>query len=318
MDDIMVSICCTTFNHEKYISEALDSFLIQRTNFSFEILLHDDASTDRTAEIIREYEKKYPDIIKPIIQTENQYSKGVEVVYTYNFSRAKGKYIALCEGDDYWTDINKLQKQVDYMESNSDCSLCVHAAEKVLVNRNRIDLVRPWNGNKVFTADDVILGGGGMFSTNSMLFPTILAKKAPEFYLKCPVGDYPLTIYLSLKGKVFYFDDIMSAYRVAVSNSWSSRMQGNLQKNIEHVKKIEEMLKQVDEYSNFSYSDSIKKHITENRFNLMIQQKMFKELKLGEYRDLYVKMNLNRKIKIFLKQYLPKMTYLLMRIKRKL
>ena len=97
---IKVSICCITFNHEKYIKKALDSFLSQNTDFEYEILIHDDASTDSTADIIREYEKKYPNIIKPIYQTENQYQKGVtNPSGKFNFPRAKGQYIAMCEGD---------------------------------------------------------------------------------------------------------------------------------------------------------------------------------------------------------------------------
>ena len=99
----LVSICCITYNHAPYIRQCLDGFMMQQTNFTFEVLIHDDASTDGTADIIREYESKYPDIIKPIYQTENQYSKGVKVSATFNFPRAKGKYIAMCEGDDYWT-----------------------------------------------------------------------------------------------------------------------------------------------------------------------------------------------------------------------
>jgi len=97
---------------------------MQKTGFDFEVLIHDDASTDGTSDIIREYEKKYPNIIKPIYQKENQYSKGVLISLTYQFPRAKGKYIALCEGDDYWTDPYKLQKQVDFMEANPEYSLC--------------------------------------------------------------------------------------------------------------------------------------------------------------------------------------------------
>ena len=115
-NEILVSICCITYNHEKYIRDAIEGFLMQKTDFPFEVLIHDDASTDGTADIIREYETKYPDIIKPIYQTENQYSKGIKISATYNYPRAKGKYIALCEGDDYWIDPYKLQKQVDFLE----------------------------------------------------------------------------------------------------------------------------------------------------------------------------------------------------------
>ena len=121
--EIIVSICCATYNHQKYIRDAIEGFLMQKTTFPFEILIHDDASTDGTADIIREYEAKYPDIIKPIYQRENQYSKGIKISQVYQFPRAQGKYIALCEGDDYWIDPLKLQKQVDYMERNSRVSM---------------------------------------------------------------------------------------------------------------------------------------------------------------------------------------------------
>ncbi|MBQ7818146.1 MAG: glycosyltransferase family 2 protein [Bacteroidales bacterium] len=126
----LVSVCTLAYNHAPYIRECLDGILMQKTNFAFELLIHDDASTDGTADIIREYEAKYPDIVKPIYQTENQYSKGVkEISILYQYPRAKGKYIAMCEGDDYWTDPLKLQKQVDFMEANPHVSCCFHTVD---------------------------------------------------------------------------------------------------------------------------------------------------------------------------------------------
>jgi len=118
-----VSICCITYNHEFFIRDAIRGFINQKTSFPFEILIHDDASTDGTAEIIKLYEEKYPDIIKPIYQKENQYSQGRNISLVYQFPRARGKYIALCEGDDYWTDPYKLQKQVDFLEANTEYGL---------------------------------------------------------------------------------------------------------------------------------------------------------------------------------------------------
>jgi len=112
----LVSVCCITYNHVSYISEAIDSFLMQETNFPFEILVYDDASTDGTEQIVLEYVEKYPGIIRAVIQTENQYSKVGLKIANFLFSKAKGSYIALCEGDDYWTDRAKLQKQVQFLE----------------------------------------------------------------------------------------------------------------------------------------------------------------------------------------------------------
>ena len=116
----MVSVSCITFNHAGYIRQALDSFLMQKTDFAYEILIHDDASTDGTIDIIKEYEERYPDIIRPVLETENQYSKGISNISgVFNFPRARGRYIAMCEGDDYWSDPYKLQKQFDLMESDA-------------------------------------------------------------------------------------------------------------------------------------------------------------------------------------------------------
>jgi glycosyltransferase involved in cell wall biosynthesis len=121
----LVSISCLTYNHAPFLRECFDSFLAQKTNFDIEVLVHDDASTDGTQEIIQEYTSRFPAIFKPIIQKENQYSQGVRgIAVRFNFTRSKGKYIATCEGDDYWTDPLKLQKQVDFLEANPNYSMC--------------------------------------------------------------------------------------------------------------------------------------------------------------------------------------------------
>ena len=118
----MVSICCLAYNQKKYIKKTIDSFLSQKTSFDFEIIIHDDASSDGTQDIIRKYVEKYPDKIIPIFQKQNQYSKGVENSITFCYPQARGKYIALCEGDDYWCDDYKLEKQVTIFESNPECT----------------------------------------------------------------------------------------------------------------------------------------------------------------------------------------------------
>ena len=145
---VMVSIICNVYNHEKYVREALESFVMQKTDFAYEVLVHDDASTDHSADIIREYEKQYPDIMKPIYQTVNQYSK-CSITRTYQVPRAKGKYIAFCEGDDFWNDPYKLQKQFDEMEKHPEIDMCAHAAYE-LRGKRIVNIIAPSNRKTVF------------------------------------------------------------------------------------------------------------------------------------------------------------------------
>lgn len=140
--DYKVSICCLTYNHGEYIEKCLQGFLLQQCDFNFEVLIHEDASTDETASILKKYEAQYPHIIKPIYQTENQFKKGISPTIRFNFPRCKGEYIAFCEGDDYWTDPYKLQKQVDFLESNPDYSICwTHYNEDV--GNSLVSLTQP-------------------------------------------------------------------------------------------------------------------------------------------------------------------------------
>ena len=122
--EILVSIRCAVYNHEPFLRQCLDGFVMQKTSFRFEAFVHDDASTDGSVAIIKEYADKYPDIIIPILETENQYSKHDGAISRIMNEKSRGKYLAVCEGDDYWTDPLKLQKQVDYMESHPECTLC--------------------------------------------------------------------------------------------------------------------------------------------------------------------------------------------------
>lgn len=316
---IMTSICCITYNHENYIADAIESFLMQKTDFSYEILIHDDASTDRTPEIIKQYESKYPDLIKPIYQTENQYSKGLRTM-GFNMDRAKGKYIAICEGDDYWTDPYKLQKQVDYMEKNPECSMCVHAVYRITSDKKKLKShVRPNRGNKVFTVEEVIeWGEGRVFATNSILYPTVFCTNRPDFYEKAPVGDYPLAIYLALQGIVYYIDEFMSAHRVNLKGSWTSRFYSSIEWRVAQWDKIVDMLNEINRYSEYKYDITIKKQIQNIKFNLMLDQWRFKEAKEEEFKEIYSALDIKTKIEIFIKQYCPSIAKVLINIKRKL
>jgi glycosyltransferase involved in cell wall biosynthesis len=219
--DPLVSICCASYNHEKYIEDALEGFLIQQTDFPFEILIHDDASTDRTQDIIREYAQKYPHIIKPIYQSENQYSKFIHADPDINFPRAKGKYIAICEGDDHWVDAMKLMIQIDFLEKNEDYAVSGHDATIVDINGNLIASSKlPKNQQKDFQGKDLILGKVWIL-TLSMVMRNIPDQMCLERRM-VKNGDLFLTSILGHYGKSHFHNDIeKGVYRSHEGGIWS-------------------------------------------------------------------------------------------------
>lgn len=215
-NQIIVSIQCLSYNHAPYIRQCLDGFVMQKTNFRFEAIVHDDASTDGTQDIIREYEKKYPDIIKPIYQKENQYSKGISGYITNLVTqKSKGKYIALCEGDDYWTDPLKLQKQVDYLEANPDYSMCFHNAIVHWEQDGQADSLfshpedREYSGVEIFK-NWIVPTASVVFKRT--VYESSIYKKTNSDTAFC-YGDILIFLSCCACGKVYGMSDVMSVYR---------------------------------------------------------------------------------------------------------
>lgn len=205
----LVSISCITYNHENYIRNAIEGFLMQKTTFPVEILIHDDASTDKTAEIVREYEKKYPQLIKPIYQTENQYSKNNASIGRIQRERAVGKYYATCEGDDYWIDPLKLQKQVDFMESNTEYSMCFHNAFVLKGNSNEMKLFASLE-DREYTPNEILVNW--LVPTASVLFRKEYLNN--KIYDKNYIfTDIALFLTLCEYGKVRCLNETMAIYR---------------------------------------------------------------------------------------------------------
>ena len=204
----------------------MDGFVMQKTDFPFEAIVHDDASTDGSAAIIREYAEKYPDIIKPIYETENQYSKrdGSLARIMDAAMHPDSKYVALCEGDDYWTDPNKLQMQVDFLESHSEYSMCCSLTEVYDEALKSFVNVLPTDRCGILRPDEIINRGGLFISTCSLLFRKLVKwPYFPDYCTKCHVGDYPLQIMCAMKGAVYCFERSMSVYRINNFGSWTSR-----------------------------------------------------------------------------------------------
>ena len=217
-----VSVCCITFMHENYISQALDSFLMQETNFPFEIIVRDDGSSDKTAEIVKQYQKKYSKIIKPILEPENTYSKGIRATPVV-FKKAIGEYIALCEGDDYWIDSSKLQKQFDMLEANKDIK-GVHT-KTLYIDKSGKEIGLSDRVKKGFeTVDYRYLAQQNTIHTPSFMFSKeIIDDDLFELINNAPVGDLVIFLKTSLHGKIAYINKVMSAYRrgSGLTNDWN-------------------------------------------------------------------------------------------------
>lgn len=305
MENILVTVVCNTYNQEDYIVDTIESFLMQKTTFKYVVQIHDDASTDNTTNIIKKYQSRYPDIIIPIYQNENQYSKGINISTAYQYPSAKGKYIALCEGDDYWIDPYKLQKQIDYMENNSDCSVSVHAAMKVnATTKEIINKIRPSLESRFFSVEEVIHGDGDLFATNSMIFRAKYTQTLPDFYLTAPVGDYPLIIYLAICGQVRYIDEFMSSYRVDSKGSWSVRMK-NRKRLYLLSKGMVDMFIQLDQYTNGRYQEIISEKMIYFEFSIILFEFRIKDAKKTEFNKLYNSLSIKAKVKLYIGAYFP-------------
>lgn len=223
MNTPLVSICCITYNHAPFIRQCLEGFLMQK-GVDYEILIHDDCSTDGTTEIVKEYAAKYPDLIFPLYETENQFCKpGRESMDFYNYRRARGKYIAYCEGDDYWTDPYKLQKQVDFMEANPEYSLCYHGADVHVCATNEWRKAMPLEEYDL-SAQDFLMG-------NKFSYPLTLMFRESDFSFEWS-KHYTryldtMEIYHLLKvGKGRYLNFIGGVYNVhggGISSSMSNK-----------------------------------------------------------------------------------------------
>ncbi len=227
--DCPVSIVCTTYNHEKYIRKALDGFVAQKVNFPFEIVVHDDASTDGTRRIIEDYVDAYPALIRPIFQQVNQYSRGGFKPLVYAGKRANGRYLALCEGDDYWIDQTKLQQQHDCLEAEKAVDFCFHSAYQL--KNGELDEEPSWaySGRRALHAKDILESRTGTFApTASYMIRREVLDHLPEwFFNRAPVGDFFIEMYAARRGGALYIDSPMSVYRTMSIGSWHLNTYGN-------------------------------------------------------------------------------------------
>ena len=267
-----ITVYCLAFNHEPYIRQTLEGFVSQKTDFPFKVIVHDDASTDGTRAIIEEYAQKYPSIIFPILQEENQYSKGVKIFHQIIAPLIDTKYVAACEGDDYWCDENKLQMQYDYMESHPACRLCVHDTKYITADGQDMGLFT--NGMRedgTLETDAIIAaGGGGLFHTSATLYRFADRMSLPSELLIPRIGDYPLAIYLSSLGEVHYIGRVMSARRCGAAGSWTANNMVSTSKRKAHYEMMLNYLEKIDRFFNGRYRKGVTAAVAKHRYLLWL------------------------------------------------
>ncbi len=320
MVNILVSVCCITFNHRNYIRRCLDSLINQNTDFDYEIIVHDDASTDGTQEIVREYAEKHPDLIIPILQKENQYSKGNGFVEAFIMPKASGKYIVECEGDDFWCDPDKLRLQVEALEAHPECAVCVHETSTADREGNPQEMHFPdiKLEQSVITTDEfmrlTLKEGHWLFHVSSYMVSRELYREymklmttgfPTKFYL---VGDLPLFLYFAMMGNVYFIDRVMSVYTVE-SGGFMSKMKDDPQ----FAKRVHQGyidgLTSFDEFSGYRFHDYVEAALVERRFEVYrISRRFDKLIQDSKYRPLIRRRGAIKTVAFYLLGYIMRIT----------
>lgn len=254
-----VSIICITYNHAEFIRRAIEGFLKQKTSFPYEIIIHDDASTDGTREILLEYQRKYPNQIRLFLEDENQYSKIVRIMLAL-ILEAKGKYVAISDGDDEWTYDRKLQEQYELLEQNPEISFCMHNV--IRYNRQTGEKVEQMKDteSRMLNDREIILEPYGRAPTTSFFFRTEHISEIPQFCYCAPVGDDPLRLYYACRGKIYYLNKTWAVRNYMHEGSWNYKMQ-NISFQLDYIKKYLRFLNEFNAYSQKRFESYLLKKI---------------------------------------------------------
>lgn len=264
MGIMKVSVVVMTYNHERFVRSALDSVIRQDTNFDFEVIITEDCSTDRTAEIIEDFRREYPDKVRLMVSKQNQNDNEV---LTRAIESARGDYIALLDGDDFWTSSDKLQIQSDYLDEREECAICFH---NVMVRYDDGDhLEHPFHQEDpsthisapkprpVSTLDDIVRQN--FIQTCSVVFRRGLFEEFPAWYRAFPLGDWPLHILNAEHGDIGYIDEIMATYRVHSGGLWSMNM--SRYDSVDHIDGLIRAYHTINQHFNFRFEASIRKKL---------------------------------------------------------
>ncbi len=290
----LVTICCITYNHAAYIRECLNGFLMQETNFKFEVVIHDDASTDETQGIIKEYCEKYPNVFSPIFQHVNQYSRGIKsIIQTFCVPQFRGKYVAMCEGDDYWIDPYKLQKQVDFLESHPDYGMCYTKVKRY--NQQNKKYFDVWGGaNETM---DKLLIENTIPTLTAVFHKAIYDKYLTEIHPSKRgwlMGDYPIWLYFAQNSKIKFINETTGVYRICTESASHSN-------DIEKIIRFNNSYHDIRTWYNSRQNTIPQEKLDQNQAVLLFNSSVFRSSK--EYAKLYYKRIENKTPKIRIKYW---------------
>ncbi len=279
--DVKLSVSLITYNQKNFIAQTIDGVLRQTVDFKYEIIIGDDCSTDGTRDILLEYQKKHPQLIKLIIHPQKNAGIPGKENFLSTIYAARGKYIALLDGDDYWTDELKLQKQVDFLEANADYAICFHCVKVQYESDERQSYISNENQKETATFED--LTAGNFIHTPSCVFRARLFGDFPGWFQDMPVGDYVLHLLNAQFGKIKFLEDSMAVYRVHDRGVWSSEARTDLL--LKWVKVIETCRKHFAPRGEKGFAKQIADSYKEICFAY------FDEEKYSEFRKYYAKLS---------------------------
>jgi glycosyltransferase involved in cell wall biosynthesis len=255
---VKLSVMMITYNHERFIAQALESVLAQRVDFEYEIVVGEDCSTDGTRAILADFHRRYPERIVPLLRTENL---GLTQNMISTIDACKGTYLACLEGDDYWIDENKLQKQVDFLDQHPDFAICCHRV-RFLDEIKGLDFVYPNFAAGPYTIEDLL-------KSNFVLTSSVVLRRAaigilPSWFLGLALGDWPLFALVAKQGKIELLDRVMSTYRLHSGGTWSSRP------HLSRLSETARMLTALDRHLDFKYTDTIRQTVAQGHLDLAI------------------------------------------------
>jgi len=244
-----LSVCLITYNHERFITQALESALAQKTSFEFEIVVGEDCSADLTRQIVVEYQQRYPNKIRLMLPEKNL---GANRNFASTLQACRGQYIALLEGDDYWTDPSKLQEQVNFLDSHEECAICFHAVRVFHEDGNGAPRNSPRFGHKKISTIEDLLGVGNFIPTCATVFRNGLIGEFPDWFYTLRIADFSLHVLNAQYGKIGYINKVMGAYRIHSGGTFSA---ANTSGNAREVVRTYDYL---NSYLDYKYDRTIK------------------------------------------------------------